>query len=154
MTFGSGWELFLFLLFFSPRRNQTARFLSSFTTASIKRLWSITFFPPHPQRCPAHTHTHTHSRASARSVLSLFKSFQTPSKNTRPSFPRSVEDAEDAEDGAPDQESVGDNLRAVLPGPRFSRGIGLLLKCCRGLNFLSAGSGRPSLHANYMNILK
>ena len=24
---------------------------------------------------------------------------------------------------------------AVLPGPRFSRGIGLLLKYCRGLNF-------------------
>ena len=42
----------------------------------------------------------------------------------------------------------------VLPGPRFSRGIGLLLKCCRGLNFLSAGSGRPILHANYMNVFK
>ena len=44
--------------------------------------------------------------------------------------------------------------QSVLPGPRFSRGIGLLLKCCRGLNFLSAGSGRPILHANYMNIFK
>jgi len=46
------------------------------------------------------------------------------------------------------------DVSAVLSGPRFSRGIGLLLKCCRGLDFLSAGSGRPILHANYMNIFK
>ena len=40
----------------------------------------------------------------------------------------------------------------VLTGSRFSCGIGLLLKCCRGLHFLSAGLGRRILHANYMNI--
>jgi len=45
---------------------------------------------------------------------------------------------------------LGQNGSSVLP----KKNVGLRLKCCRGLNFLSAGSCRPILHANYMNIFK